>query len=391
MARKKISEYRAKQLLTEAVEIPYRSITVDINHPFSAKHLDANTTYVVKVDEGIKKRMKQGLVLLNQRITAIPKAISTLQKKGFSNFIIEPFIPHEKDEEKYFSMSLGRDGITVMYSLKGGIDVEENQDAIRKVIVTSSSELHAVAKAFSLEEKFLDELFTFFSKYHFTFLEINPLVVTKNGVYFLDVAAEVDSAGEFFIDGAWNSSDFRESDRRTKTPEEIVIEQLSQKSQASFKMDVLNQDGSVFMLLSGGGASIVLADEVYNVGKGKLLANYGEYSGNPNSEEVYLYTKNLLSLLLKSKAKKKVLVIAGGVANFTDVRLTFAGIIKALDESKDALQEQKVKVYVRRGGPHQAEGLANMRTFLEKERLLGNVSGPEMPLQEVVTLALKEV
>jgi succinyl-CoA synthetase beta subunit len=391
MARKKISEYRAKQLLTEAVEIPYKSITVHPHHPFSEKFLDRDSTYVVKVDEGVKKRMKQGLVLLDQKATQIPQAISSLQKKGYSHFIIEPFVKHASDEEKYFSMSLGRDGITVLYSLKGGIDVEDNQDSIKKVIVTTASDLHVVAKALFLDENFLDELFVLFAKYHFTLLEINPLVVTKNEVYFLDVAAEVDSAGEFFIDGAWSSADFRESDRRVKTPEEDMIEQLSQKSQASFKLDVLNQDGSVFMLLSGGGASIVLADEVYNVGKGKLLANYGEYSGNPNTEEVYLYTKNLLSLLLKSKAKKKVLIIAGGVANFTDVRLTFAGIIKALDESKAALQKQNVKVYVRRGGPHQSEGLANMHTFLEKERLLGNVSGPEMPLQEITTLALKNL
>ncbi len=217
------------------------------------------------------------------------------------------------------------------------------------------------------------------------------MVVTKDSVYFLDIAGEVDSAAEFFVDAAWTAKDYRESDRRKKTEEEDAIERLSQKSQASFAMEVLNPNGSVFMLLSGGGASIVLADEVYNGGHGKELANYGEYSGNPNAEEVYLYTKNLISLLLKSKAQKKVLVIAGGVANFTDVRLTFAGIIKALDAEKDALRDQNIKVFVRRGGPHQKEGLANMQSFLQKEALLGNVSGPEMPLQEIVTLALKTI
>lgn len=391
MARKKISEYKAKRLLTEAVEAPFQSIAVDPAHPFSPNFLNADLTYVVKVDEGVKKRMKQGLVSLNKSVTEIPEAIESLQKKGYTHFIIDPFVPHNSDEEKYISLSLKRDGVEVFYSNKGGIDIEENQDSINHVFVTAPDEMQEVAKALTIDQNALDELLAFFSKYHFTLLEINPLVVTKDGFFFLDVAAEVDSAGEFFVDRAWTSDDFRERNTRQKTDAEVAIEELSQKSQASFKLDVLNEDGSVFMLLSGGGASIVLADEVYNLGFGKQLANYGEYSGNPNTEEVFLYTRNLIHVLLNSKAKKKVLVIAGGVANFTDVRLTFAGIIKALDVEKEALQKQNVKVFVRRGGPHQVEGLENMRSFLQREQLLGHVAGPDMPLQEIVTLALKTV
>lgn len=391
MARKKISEYKVKQLLTEALDFSFTSIHVDDDHPFDAKMFDENELYVVKVDEGVKKRMKQGLVFLKQTSKDIPQAIKKLQDKGYKHFIIEPFIPHESNEEKYLSLSLTRDGVIVFYSEKGGIDIEENQDAIHKSLIKDVSNFQSIAKYLSLDEKAFDQLLQFFSKFHFTFLEINPLVVKDDSLYVLDVAAEVDSAGEFFVDEAWTSDDFRESSGRQKPEEELAIEDLSQKSQASFKFDVLNPDGSVFMLLSGGGASIVLADEVYNLGFGKQLANYGEYSGNPNTEEVYLYTKNLLGLLLRSKAKQKVLVIAGGVANFTNIRKTFAGIIRALDSEKEVLRKQHVKVFVRRGGPHQVEGLKIMREFLEKEDLLGNVSGPEMPLQEIVTLALKNL
>ncbi|MBA3723411.1 MAG: hypothetical protein H0W89_00760 [Candidatus Levybacteria bacterium] len=397
MARKKISEYRAKQILTKALELPYEGVCVDADHLLQHESIDSNKLYVVKVDEGVKKRMKQGLVLLKQTAKEIPQAIVSLQQKGYTHFIIEQFIPHEKTEEKYLSLSLTREGIVVLYSDKGGIDVEEKQETIKKIVISndkekSRSDLSSIAWFRDDKRKEIAaKLIEIFNKYHFTLLEINPLVITKDSIYFLDIAAEVDNAAEFFVDAAWKDEDYRESDRRTKTEEEEAIEKLSQKSQASFKLEVLNADGSVFMLLSGGGASIVLADEVYNVGHGKELANYGEYSGNPNAEEVYLYTKNLISLLLKSKAQKKVLIIAGGVANFTDVRLTFAGIIKALDAEKDALRDQNIKVFVRRGGPHQKEGLANMQNFLQKEALLGNVSGPEMPLQEIVTLALKTI
>lgn len=391
MARKKISEYKIKQLLTEALDFPFMSISVDPNHPLDVKMFDQNELYVVKVDEGIKKRMKQGLVFLKQTPNDIPQAIQKLQHKGYSHFIVEPFIIHESQDEKYLSLSLTRDGIVALFSDKGGIDIEEKKPSIQKKLIKEASDFQSVAKHLSLEKNTFDQLFQFFSKYHITFLEINPLVITKDALYVLDVAAEVDSAGEFFVDGAWTSDDSRESISRVKLPEEIAIEELSQKSQASFKLDMLNVNGSVFMLLSGGGASIVLADEVYNLGFGKQLANYGEYSGNPNTEEVYLYTKNVIRLLLGSKAKKKVLVIAGGVANFTDVRKTFTGIIKALYAEKDALQKQHVKIFVRRGGPHQREGLKHMKDFLENENLLGNVSGPEMPLQQIVTLALENL
>ncbi|KKP80518.1 MAG: Acly protein [Candidatus Levybacteria bacterium GW2011_GWB1_35_5] len=212
------------------------------------------------------------------------------------------------------------------------------------------------------------------------------MIIKDKDIYLLDLAVEVDSTAEFFVNGLWEAGDFVSVNAKTK--EEVEIINLSAKSQAAFKLDVLNPNGSIFMLLSGGGASIVLADEVQTQGFSKDLANYGEYSGNPNQEETYIYTKNLLSLLLKSKANKKVLIIGGGVANFTDIRITFKGIIKALEEVKNDLKKQKVKVFVRRGGPYQKAGLKDMETFLEKEKLFGKVSGPEMVLTDIALYAL---
>jgi len=193
------------------------------------------------------------------------------------------------------------------------------------------------------------------------------------------------------VDSVWTSHDFVELTGVRKTVEEKAIEELADKSQAAFSYTMLNPNGSVWMLLSGGGASIVLADEVANIGLGKDLANYGEYSGNPNAEETYIYTKNVLSLMLKSNAPKKVLIVGGGVANFTDIRITFKGVIQALDEYKSQLQEQGVKVYVRRGGPKQAEGLSMIKEFLEKNNLYGFVSGPDMVLTDIVARAITQI
>lgn len=222
------------------------------------------------------------------------------------------------------------------------------------------------------------------------FLEINPYLPGKDTPVILDAAAEVDDAAAFFVDG-WGDNDLRRHGGRTVSREELFVKELNANSPASFSLSVLNSGGSVFLLLSGGGASVVAADEVYNRGLGKQLANYGEYSGNPNSEETYLYTKTVLSLVLASKAPKKVLFIGGAVANFTDVAKTFAGVIRALDEVAKQLRAQSVKVFVRRGGPNQAAGLERLKKALKANGLLGAVHDPSTPLTAAVDEALREV
>ena len=53
----------------------------------------------------------------------------------------------------------------------------------------------------------------------------------------------------------------------------------------------------------------------------------------------------------------KILIIGGGIANFTNVADTLKGIIRAINETKDKLKENNTKIYVRRGGPNYKEGL----------------------------------
>lgn len=389
MARTKLSEFKAKKLLHEFMGLPYSGMQIKGASFEALGILDTSKKYVAKVDEGIKKRNKLGLIKVGLDTHEIKQYIKELQEKGYSQFIIEELVPHDNSEEKYISLQRVREGIQIFYSEKGGVDIEENKDSIHEVLIPSpNTEGKGVAEALGVDSYFILKLIEFFEKYYFSFMEINPFVIHDSRFMILDLAGEVDSVSDFFVDGEWTTDDFTTGEVRIKTDEEKAIEELSFNSQAAFKLDILNPNGSVFMLLSGGGASIVLADEVASLGLGKELANYGEYSGNPSQEETYIYTKNILSLLLKSKADKKVLIVGGGVANFTDIRITFRGVIKALDEVKDELLKQNVKLYVRRGGPNQAEGLSMMKAFLEKNDLYGFVTGPEMVLTEIVDKAL---
>lgn len=348
--------------------------------------LSPTQKFVVKVDQGIKGRKKKGLVTLDRSPSEVISDIKNLVEKGFRSFIVEEFVEHEGYGEHYLAIMRMREGVVLWYSKMGGIDIEAHPESITKVLVSGES-IDTVASDLSLEKNILVSLLESFDRYHFSYLEINPLVIKDRSFFFLDTAVEVDTAGEFFVNESWDETDFRDFTKNEKTPEELAIEELKRNSPSSFSFQVINPNGGIFLLLSGGGASLVTADEVFQLGEGGNLANYGEYSGNPNQEETYIYVKNVLSLLLKSEAPKKALIIAGGVANFTDVRVTFKGVIQALSEVADNLKEQNVKVFVRRGGPHQDEGLAMMREFLEKNDLYGFVSGPEMVLTDIVQKA----
>ncbi len=400
MARRKLPEYTAKKLLFEKLDLPYHGIAIESLDKEELRKLDVlnkTKSYVVKVDQGIKKRGKQGLIGVNVNPYKIKKYLHEFAQKGYSRFLVEDFVLHEKVDEKYFALERTREGITVYMSQFGGIDIEEHQDKVESRIIHPEQndyegKITEISTFLGLDKTLLKEIVNFFDEAYVSFLEINPFLILDSKFVMLDLAVEVDSAGEFFVKGAWSAKDVVSNTAGKKlTDEEKAVQQLKENSQASLKLDVLNPNGGIFTMLSGGGASITIADEVYNRGFAKELANYADYSGNPNQEETYLYTKQLLRLLHKSEASRKALVIAGGVANFTDVRVTFRGILQALAEDVLALQKEEVKVFVRRGGPNQIEGLAMMKNFLTEKNLYGGVWDQTMVLTDVVNKAIEYV
>jgi ATP-citrate lyase beta-subunit len=393
MPRQKLSEYRAKIIVCKALELTYSGWPLDleanIDEQIQVIPADINS-FVVKVDEGVKGRFKKGLVTLDVKPDGLAQVAHQMQAKAYRWLIVEPMVGHDDNDERYLSIASDREGLILQYTAQGGIDVEDKTDTIQKLRLNDEVDWDQLAVGTGLSVENLKRLVEAFKKNYFVFLEINPYIIQEDNLRILDAAVEVDDAAAFFVD-SWHLNDFRSHAGHGLTDEEKLVRELDDNSPASLKLSLLEPDGSIFLLLSGGGASIVVADEVYNQGYGKQLANYGEYSGNPNAEETYMYTKQLLSLLLKSRAKTKVLFIGGAVANFTDVAKTFAGVIRAIDEVADQMRQQGVKVFVRRGGPNQEEGLAKMSASLKQHGLLGVVHSPAMPLTEAVEEALHEV
>lgn len=385
MSRVKISEYRAKKILLGDGYEGAQLHTGDKVKLTKGK-------WVAKVDQGVKKRYKQGLLAIDKSAAEFQKALDAWHKKGFTQFLVEPLVPHAPSEEQYLSLERVREGVRMLHCRDGGVDIEEHPEAVQTYVIESDIDIAGIAKRSGIPQQFLAGLYDAFNANFFAFLEINPLVVQGGTAYVLDAAALVDSAGEFFTK-SWTENDIVKE--RSKHDAERRVETLAATTPASLKLTVMNPHGSLFFLLSGGGGSIVIADEAEIEGAGKLMGNYGEYSGGPTREETYLYAKEVIALMLASKPKsaqggsasgRKALIIAGGVANFTDVKKTFLGIMDALEESAEDLRKEQVKVFVRRGGPNEAAGLELMRAFLDKERLLGSVHGSDT----VITKAIEE-
>lgn len=397
---------------------------------------------VVKPDQLIKRRGKAGLLLLNKGweegkkwiVERAGKQVKVEQTTGTLNtFIIEPFLPHPSDAEFYVCINSVRDGDVILFTHEGGVDVGDVDAKALTLLVPVGGELpdreavkSTLLKDVSGEERkdalvdFLVRLYSVYVDLHFAYLEINPLVAVevegKTEIFYLDMAAKLDQTAEFIVGPKWaiardpsvmNPSaataavDKTAADRgppmvwpppfgRDLTKEEAYIAKLDSGTGASLKLTVLNAEGRVWTMVAGGGASVVYSDAIAAHGYAHELANYGEYSGAPTTNQTYEYAKTILDLMTRgpAHAEGKLLFIGGGIANFTNVAATFKGIIAALKEYQHKLQEHKVRIFVRRGGPNYQEGLKAMRLLGETLGVEIQVFGPDSHITQIVPLGL---
>lgn len=382
MARVAITEYAAKKLI---LGDSYDGITATPSTMDEAvDSLSDSKTYIVKIDVGIKKRGKQGFVRLNVTKNTAKNALTELFALGFDRCIIEEMMAHEADEECYVSIDLQREGALVLYSLKGGVEIEENINEIKRFFIPRIEVLEGKT-SISIEDVPLDELLFAMQKFHVSFLEINPFI-TKNSLFTaLDMALEIDDAKAGKLP-TWAREHII---NKATTPQEEAVHAQDEATAAALTLKTLNKNGSILTLLSGGGASLVAMDALVVSGLQEEIINYSEYSGAPTREETEAYANTLLEVLFASQSSRKVILIAGGVANFTDIMVTFQGLVDAFGKNVADLQKQHVYVCIRRGGPNQEKGLAHLRDFLSLHSIPHDVHGPELSLGEVGTLVKK--
>lgn len=425
MSAKAVREYHGKKLLakyirelsSEAHIISDQAVLINSASDYdSITELepwvnDGSCTLVVKPDQLIKRRGKAGLVGINLKWEEVKDWIDVRMEKEIqvehvtgelNHFIVEPFVPHHQSDEYYVCIQSIREGEEILFCNEGGVDVGDVDSKAMRLQIDIDVDLtkEDIAKANLLKgipdervEKLSSFLLTLFQVYrmlNFTYMEINPIVITKEGMIApLDLAAKIDETAAFLNSTQWGHLDLPAPFGRKEFPEEAYIRELDGKTGASLKLTILNQNGRVWTMVAGGGASVVYADTISDYGFGHELANYGEYSGAPSTEHTFEYAKTVISLLTKHKDPRgKVLIIGGGIANFTDVAATFTGLIKALVNYQDDLKAHHVKIWVRRAGPNYQEGLRLMRETAKNTGLEIHIYGPETHVTAIVPLAL---
>ncbi len=434
MAQRGILEYDAKSIVTRfwkecigsGISCNFKSVLVEnaqeLETAAKAQPWLNKPGLVVKPDMLFGKRGKNNLVLFKTKtpgdvtladakkwITEKSSSETTLlngEKGHLRRFIIEPFLPHKDEQEYYISFRTENDDDVMAISASGGVDIEENWDTVTEVLIPVTSD-EEEAKHLILSQipdqidakdvvgKLAVGLYKLFRELHFVYLELNPFIVEGTTIHLLDMVAKLDDTAGYLMHEQWQGIEFPSGfGQDTLTKEEQFITSLDEKSGASLKLTILNPKGVVWTLVAGGGASVVFADTIADTWGPEELANYGEYSGNPNKEETYYYTKTVLDLMTRekdAKGRKKVLLIGGAIANFTDVAKTFDGIIQALDEYADKLREVGTLLYVRRGGPNYEIGLKNIKTAGKRLKLNIDVYGPETHITDIVSIAMEDM
>ncbi len=419
MAQRGIREYDAKNLLARYLpeylnDFSYKGNLVLVGPDTDLEELEGanpwlkTTRLVVKPDQLFGKRGKLGLVLLDvdwdrakgylRENMGLEVTIGGITGR-LSHFLIEPFTPHK--EEYYVAISSDYEGDNILFSMAGGISVEENWDRMLSIHVDTLAGIDDLDIGSLLPaelgerkeaiERFIIALWRFYSETGFAYLEINPFTFEGPSIVPLDIVAKLDDAEEYWQRKRWAGLVFPDPFGKTPSKEELFIRQIDSKTGASLKLTILNPEGRIWTMIAGGGASVIYDDTICDLGYACEMANYGEYSGDPNTEETYHYTSTILDLMTRSKHPQgKVLLIGGAIANFTDVAKTFKGVVMALEEYQQKLQESGVRIYVRRGGPNYEQGLKLMRDLGKRLGVPIKVHGPETHMTRIVPLALEE-
>jgi ATP-citrate lyase beta-subunit len=424
MAQKGIREFDAKRMMSKALpEFSNGKIKFDASQVLIGPNTDLQKLadknpwlktekLVAKPDQLFGKRGLNNLLFVNKTWEEVQswindrmnKTVTIKQTTGettgeLNQFLVEKFVPHE--EEYYIAITTHRDNDTIHFSTKGGVNIEEVWDSVVTLDIPIMEEIEdqdvegflpaELGDKKQIAAEFIKALYKMVVEYHFVYLELNPFTFVDGVPVALDAVAKVDDYASYQCAHKWGELKFPSPFGLDKTPEEEKIDEIDERTGASLKLTVLNPEGRIWNLVAGGGASVIYADTVVDLGYHKELANYGEYSGNPSTEDTYVYTKTVLDLMTRKKdpeGRHKFLLIGGGIANFTDVAKTFTGIVQAITEFKDKLLETNVKIYVRRGGPNYVEGLNIMKKLGEKLGVPIEVYGPETHMTKIVSLAL---
>lgn len=389
MSQIPISEYNCKSLLGEFRGVPYPGYSVT---DWVLRDITEGQ-YVIKPDMKFGGRGKLGLVGVKLDKHHIQEYLKEFYHKEvvvswtplvLNQFIVESWVEHT--QEYYLAMDTNnRWWDTIYYSDQWWVDIEHHRDDVLSVLVKTWDTLDTVIDTLTWDrqiQEFIRRVYEFFVSYGFAYLEFNPFVLKDGEFVILDAVAKIDTCESYRQ--KTHRGDYDLMGQQYDSEIEQMIASMDAQSWASIKFVLLNPQWSLWMILGGWGASVVMMDTLVERWYLPQIANYGELSWGPSAEENYLYTDLLIQHMCQSTAPVKYLMIVGGIANFTNILDQMKWVCQALDNHLTTLKAQNITLLIRRWGIQESQWLALIQSYCQHHDLSYQVFGGEMYLTEII-------
>lgn len=321
----KIHEYQAKELFRKYdVPVPKGDIATTPDQAVSVAETLGGFPVVVKAQIHAGGRGKGGGVKLVDSPNDVRETADEIigmnlvthqtgpQGQTVKTVLVEEGLPIEK--ELYLSLLPDREtaSIVIMASQAGGMDIEkvaaETPEKIIKVLVdplVGIQPYHCREAAFGLGLSgaalkgvlgMLPKLYRLLTEYDCSLLEINPLVITKDGgVIALDAKINFDDNALFRHK---DIQDYRDED------EEDPLEVEASK----YNLNYINLDGNIGNMVNGAGLAMATMDIIKQAGAEP--ANFLDVGGGASAEMV----ENGFRIILSDEKVKGILInIFGGI------------------------------------------------------------------------------
>lgn len=378
-------EFEGKQLFAKhGLKIP-RGVMVRRGDDVAVKYSDLGISeVVVKAQVLSGKRGKNNGIKFGHSVAEVVAACEELFSNSIRGQQVAAVLIEEKlqiAEEHYVSVTYdtNRRQPMLIYSAAGGVDIEDVPvEKITRINLDIRNDQLPEAQA---SWDWAQKLYAVFKAEDARVAEINPLVKTVSGEW---VAADAKIALDddaFYRHKEWETLEPRTMLGRAPTEREVAVKKIDEGENyyRGTAGKYIEMDGDIGLILNGGGASIANMDALLAVGLEP--ANYTEYSGNPPREKVYQLAKIVLA-----KPGLRGLWMCGVVANFTNIKDTFMGIVDALDEVKP-----QYPIVVRRDGPESAEAKQLIMECAERNHLNLKWFGKETSMAETAQVLAEMV
>ncbi len=334
----KIHEYQGKQIFAKyGVPIPkgYPAFSVDEAEAVAKKLIEETKSNVVVIKAQIHAggRGKGGGVKVAKGGAAearewaqkiLGMQLVTHQTGPAGQKVRRLYVEQglEMVTELYLGAVVDRDKrrIAFMASTEGGVEIEKVAENSPEKIITvhvdpivglSAFQARELAFALGLQKysketvgkfvKLMSALYEVMIKEDCSLVEINPLVVLKNGdVVALDAKINMDDNAEFRHKAAWAEV----FDKEEEDAVELEAKEVG--------LNYVSLDGNVGCLVNGAGLAMATMDIIKHVGEkhGVSPANFLDVGGGANQEQV----EKAFTMILKSDKVRAIFVnIFGGI------------------------------------------------------------------------------